>query len=166
MKPNLDKFSIFYCAIFLSVLMFPILCKKDITLLVKISSKGVYFVSFIILFVYYTGIKSAFNTTFDYSYIYNNGISPSHISLFGDDPSKLAGALSLGYYTHNIIIPIMKNNEVQSNNKRDLFLGYFLVFLTYTSLGLAGLYGFSGSDFYDNYKLKKGDFKDVKIGLK
>ena len=154
MTPSFDRFSIIYCSMILAIVLFPVINMKEITFLIRISSKGIFFVSFLILFVYYTGIKSMFNTTFDHSYIYNKGISPSHISLFGPDPSILAGALSLGYYTHNFIIPVMKNNENQRNNRRDLFLGYFLVFLTYSSLGIAGYYGFNGSDFYNHYSKK------------
>lgn len=137
---------------------------KEITFLIKISSKGVFFVWFIILFVLFTGTRNLFITTYDYKYIINNGTSPSHISLFGDDPTKLAGALSLGYFTHNIIIPIMKNNEHIQNNKRDLFLGYFLVFLTYTLVGILGYYGFSGSQFQEHY-LNGGVFENVKVLL-
>lgn len=134
---------------------------KEITFLIKISSKGIFFVSFLLLFVYYTGIKGFFDTTYDYKYILNKGDGPSHILLFGDDPSKLAGALSLGYFTHTIIIPVIKNNEDQKNNKRDLFLGYLLVFITYTTIGITGYYGFSGSSFYDYYKKGK-QFSQVK----
>ena len=133
---------------------------KEITFLIKVSSKGIFFVSFLLLFVYYTGIKSFFDTTFDYQYISNHGTEPSHILLFGDDPSKLAGALSLGYFTHTLIIPVIKNNEDQKNNKRDLFLGYLLVFLTYTSVGIIGYFGFSGSSFYEYYK-DHSDFAQV-----
>ena len=87
---------------------------------------------------------------------------PSHISLFGNDPSKLAGAVSLGYFLHNLITPIMRNNENQSNNKRDLFLGFLLGFITFTSLGIVGYYGFSGTDFYYYYETKK-NFSQVLI---
>ena len=142
--------------------MFPIINLKEITFLIKISSKGIFFVSFLLLFVLYIGFKSFGNTTYDFQYIANNGISPSHISLFGDDPSLLAGALSLGYFTHTIIISVMKNNEKPENNKRDLFLGYLLVFITYTSIGIIGYFGFAGSDFYEYYAKGK-EFTDVKL---
>jgi Na+/proline symporter len=151
MVPSFSGFSIIYCAIFLGIALFPIINMKEITFLIKISSKGIFFVSFLLLFVYFTGIKSFINTDFDYEYIKNVGSAPSHISLFGDDPSKLAGALSLGYFTHTIIIPVVKNNEDPKNNKRDLFLGYLLVFITYTTIGIVGYFGFSGSSFYDYY---------------
>lgn len=150
-EPSFNHFSILYCAIIIAILLFPLLNMKEISFLIKISSKGIFLLSFIMLFVLFTGIKSFSNTSFDYETIFNNGHSPSHVSLFGSDPSKLAGAISLGYFTHNIIIPIMKNNENPKNNKRDLFLGYFFAFVTYTSIGIFGYYGFSGSDFSDYY---------------
>lgn len=162
MVPSFSGFSIIYCAIILGILLFPVINMKEITFLIKISSKGIFFVSFLLLFVYYTGLKSFFDTSFDYEYIKNNGKSPSHISLFGDDPSKLAGALSLGYFTHTIIIPVIKNNENPRNNKRDLFLGYLLVFITYTTIGIVGYYGFSGSSF-SGYYSKGKEFSQVRL---
>jgi hypothetical protein len=48
-----------------------------------------------------------------------------------------------GYYLHNISLPIFRNSKNPENNIRDAFIGYFLVFLSYSVCGVMGYYGFS-----------------------
>jgi amino acid permease len=145
---DFNRFSIVYCSIIVCALMFPLIVKKEINFLLKINSLGVYCVILIIIFIIYNFIKSLLNTSFDFEYIENSKDSPvRHLHLFGPDISKLAGMLSLGYFSHSIILPILKNNEKQENNKRDLFFGYLLVCFTYSFIGITGYIGFSGSDF-------------------
>jgi len=60
------------------------------------------------------------------------------------------GILGGGYYLHNISLPIIRNAEKPENNVRDVFLGYFLVFLSYAICGFFGYYGFSGTYFTQN----------------
>jgi hypothetical protein len=155
--PYLDRFSIFYCGVFLGIILFPLLITKHVAFLIKINSYGVYFVLVSIIFVISNGINSICTTTFDFEYKINHDAplnSPRHLYLFGDNPILLAGTLTLSYFSHTFALPMMKNNERQENNKRDLLLGYCLVFFTYTFLGILGYIGFSG----ENYT---ADFKDV-----
>lgn len=118
------------------------------TILIKLNSFGIYFVSVLLIFVMSTGIYSLATTSFDFEYIKNIGQEGvRHLYLFGESPAVLAGTLSLGYFSHSFVLPLMKNNEKQENNKRDLFLGYLLVMLTYIIVGISGYIGFSGSYF-------------------
>ena len=48
---------------------------------------------------------------------------------------------------HNITLPIIRNSKKPENNVRDVFIGYFLVFLSYTLCGIMGYFGFSGTYF-------------------
>ncbi len=123
----------------------------------KINSSGIYFVSVLLLYVLGNGIYSMTNTNYDFEYIKNKTNDTNrHLYLFGENPSLLAGTMSLGYFSHSFVLSMMKNNENQNNNKRDLFIGYILVFLTYISVGIIGYIGFSGS-------LYEAEFKDVNI---
>lgn len=70
-----------------------------------------------------------------------------HIALFKSTFSPLAGMLCCGYYLHTIALPILKNNAKQEKNTRDLFLGYFLVYICYILCGSLGYFGFSASTF-------------------
>ena len=52
------------------------------------------------------------------------------------------GILGGGYYLHNISLPVYRNSKNPENNVRDVFLGYLLVFLSYSICGVLGYYGF------------------------
>jgi hypothetical protein len=155
--PHLDRFSIFYCAVFIGIVLFPLLITKHVTFLIKLNSYGIYFVLVSIVFVISNGIYSLCTSTFDFEYIKNHDAphnSPRHLYLFGDNPILLAGTLTMSYFSHTFVLPMMKNNERQENNKRDLFFGYCLVFFTYVILGILGYIGFSGEVY-------EAEFKDV-----
>jgi sodium-coupled neutral amino acid transporter 9 len=148
--PSFSSFSIIYCGMIIGVVLFPLLIMKQINFLIKINSYGVYFVSVLIGYIFFTGFKSMLNTTFDFQYIINKDASvaePRHLYLFGDNASMLAGSLTMGYFSHSFVLSVMKNNENQENNKRDLFYGYCLVCLTFVLIGLLGYVGFSGKNF-------------------
>jgi hypothetical protein len=137
---------------------------KEISFLIKINSYGIYFVSILIGFVFYTGIYSMATTNFDFQYLQNVEKQEGeeivrHLYLFGENPCMLAGALTMGYFSHSFVLSLMKSNEKQENNRRDLFFGYCLVCLTYTSIGLMGYIGFTGQQF-------KPQFVDVSKKIK
>ena len=103
---------------------------------------------FTIFFIFYTFFSSLFDTTYDFQYVENKkNETVRHLQLFGPNISKLCGMLPLGFFSHSLIIPIMKNNRYQEKNSRDLFFGYLSVALSYILMGIAGYVGFSGSRF-------------------
>jgi len=66
----------------------------------------------------------------------------------------LPGILSMAYFIHSAVTTLVKDNQNQENNKRDLGIAYILVFLTYTVLGLI---------FYLTYPGYKGCITDMFI---
>ena len=145
MIPQFSKISIVYTGILVAILLFPFIIKKDLGVLLKISSYGFYVAATLILFVYYVFIDSLTNTTFKCSYKENSKDSEiRNLLLFGPNPFKLAGFLTLGFFAHTIVIPVMKKNKNQDNNKRDLFIAFSMVCFTYLSVGIFGYIGFSG----------------------
>ena len=151
--PAFGRFSIIYLSIILCFALFPLIMKKDIGFLVKISSFGIYFISILLIFVIYTGISSLFNTEFYFDYIKNKKDSNErYLKLFGENPLLLAGTLSMGYFCHNTVLTILKSNKNQYNNVRDLGFGYILVGLTYTMCGMLGYIGFTGKKFDTEFK--------------
>lgn len=145
--PSFTKFSLIYCGIIVCVVSFPLLILKEMAFLVKINSLGIYFVSILLLYVMYTGVSSLFTTSFNFDYFKNADTEPRYLYLFGPDPSILMGTLSLGYFSHSFVLPMMKNNRNKSKNTRDLFLGYFCVMTTYVIVGSLGYIGFTGKTF-------------------
>lgn len=134
----------------ISVIVFPLLILKDMSKIVKINSFGIYFVSILLIFEIIMGIISMAKTDFKFEYIKNEtGGETRYLYLFGDKPSSLCGALSLGYFSHSFVLPVMASNENQKNNIRDLFLGYLCVAITYIIVGIFGYIGFSGKTFND-----------------
>ena len=154
LTPEFGRFSSIYLGIILCFILFPLSIKKDIGLLVFYSSFGCYFISILIIYVLYTGVSSIINTEFKFDYIKNKDNSNErYLYLFGENPALLAGTLSMGFFCHTAILPILKNNKNQEKNIRDLFLGYIFVGFVYIFCGVLGYIGFSGKEF-------KADFKD------
>jgi hypothetical protein len=77
---------------------------------------------------------------------------PYYIMLFNGDFAPLLGILGGGYYLHNISLPIIRKAKNPENNARDIFIGYFLVFLSYTICGAMGYFGFTAKGFTDDPK--------------
>jgi hypothetical protein len=154
LTPDFSRFSSIYLGIILCFILFPLAIKKDIGFIVFISSFGCYFISILIGYVLYTGIYSLINTEFKFDYIKNkDNANERYLYLFGENPGLLTGTLSMGYFCHTVIIPILKSNKKQEKNIRDLFLGYIFVGSVYILCGILGYIGFSGKNF-------KSDFKD------
>ena len=153
LKPEFGRFSIIYLGFILSILIFPLIMKKEVSFLVKISSFSAYCVSALIIYAIYTGISSMINTDFHIDYIKNKKDSKDrYIQLFGVNPSNLAGTISLGYFCHSTILPTLKNNKNQNNNIRDLSIGYIFTGFTFSLSGIFGYIGFSGKDFDIDFK--------------
>ena len=151
--PYFNQFSIIYCALILCFILFPLTILKEMRILTKISAYGVYFVSFLLFFVIYTGFASLAKDSFRIEYKENiEGNKVRNIFLFGKNIGLLAGNISVGFFSHAVIIPIMKKNKNQEKNKRDLFLAFLFVVVTYIVIGIFGYIGFSGSDFKSNYE--------------
>jgi len=57
------------------------------------------------------------------------------IHQFSPNFPDLMAMLSLAFFIHSAVITLLKSNEKQENNTRDLSLGYLLVGLTYAGIG-------------------------------
>ena len=151
--PYFNKFSLFYCALIVGSALLPLTLFKEMSILVKFNSYGIFFVSALLVYVIYTAIYSLAKDTFHFEYKENiKGEKDRNLFLFGENPGMLAGTLSLGLFSHSVILPILKNNKHQENNRRDLFYGYLLVTFTYIIIGILGYIGFSGSRFDSDFK--------------
>jgi sodium-coupled neutral amino acid transporter 9 len=154
LTPTFTRFSFLYCALIVSIAVFPLTIMKEMGCLVKFNSFGIYFVSVLIVYVIYIGISTMATNSFSFEYKANvEGSEERYLHLFGEESGILCGTLSLGYFSHSVILPLIKNNRKQENNQRDLFLGYCCVTATYIFIGILGYVGFSGSDFSPEFKM-------------
>ena len=153
LSPHFDQFSLFYCALIVGLLVFPLTILKEMDVLVKFNSYGIYFVSSLLIFVIYNGFHTIVKDNFHFEYKENiEGSIDRNLFLFGENISTLTGTLSLGLFSHSVILNLLKSNKIQENNQRDLFWGYFCVTMTYIIIGIMGYIGFSGSDFSSDFK--------------
>ena len=153
LTPHFNKFSLIYCSLIVSVIVFPLVILKELHFLQKFNSYGIYFVSLLLIFVIYTGISSLATDSFHFEYKENKkGSKDRNLFLFGENIGLLSGTLSIGLFCHSVILPLMKNNRSQENNQRDLFFGYLCVTLTYIIIGIMGYIGFSGSEFSSEFE--------------
>ena len=65
--------------------------------------------------------------------------------------SPLAGILGLGYFLHTCSLPIVRSAAKPEKIDRDMFLGYFFVFISYLLIGTLGYIGFVGTNFSDYF---------------
>ncbi len=152
-KPRFDRFSLIYCALIVAAIEFPLTILKELRLLSKFNSYGIYFVSLLLGYVIYTGIRTMAIDSFSCEYKENvDGSKLRYLYLFGESPGLLTGTLSLGLFSHSVILQLIKNNRKPENNQRDLFLGYTCVTLTYIIIGIFGYIGFSGSEYSSKFQ--------------
>lgn len=153
LAPHFDKFSLIYCALIVSLLVFPLLILKDMSFLSKFNSKGFLFVSPLLIYVIYIGFKTIFTNSLHFEYKVNTKEGKErNLFLFGEEPGILAGTLSLGLFCHSVVLNLLKDTKNPENNQRDLFSGYLCVTLTYIIIGIMGYIGFSGSGFNPEFK--------------
>mmetsp|Transcript_6598 Transcript_6598/g.5692 ORF Transcript_6598/g.5692 Transcript_6598/m.5692 type:complete len:191 (+) Transcript_6598:210-782(+) len=131
---DFSSFSLTWISIIIFIPLYFITCIKDRTLFVRMSSFGVIFILIQIIFVVLMFIYSLSNTSYSFSWI--QGSAPQddeirNISMFKKDFQSLTGMLAAGYFLHQLGLPVILDNNKQENNSRDVFIGYFCVFITY-----------------------------------
>ena len=154
MKTDWSQFSLSYtCLILLAIVLLMVL-PRDTMYIQRVNAFGVVFVVIFLLFVVYNGLKSLARTDYVYSTTaYDAAVSDpdapytAMIKLSGSDYMPLMGILGGGFYFHNMSLSMVANAKHPEHNTRNILVGFILVFITYSLIGLAGVYGFTGSTF-------------------
>ena len=116
----------------------------------------------LIIFIIVTGIVAFKNTEFvlgtttDSSSETNYSENLRTLTLINSNMAPLAGILGLGYFLHTASLPIIRSHRKPELADRDMFLGYFFVFLTYVVIGSLGYIGFMGTNFSAYFIEKEG----------
>lgn len=155
-----EDFSGRYTPFILMGLLIIVLNFKEKATYIKLNSGGIFFVMAIIIFLICVGIRALAINTFTTDHESNSGNIACHddwnclrhnrkvqISLFEPNFFMLSGILTLSFFLHNCIAIIMKNNEHQEKNNRDLCLGYLAAGLSYLTIAIIGYFGFRGNGF-------------------
>ena len=132
--------------------------RRDLAIYIKLNTIGVFGIIILLIYVFVTGMVAIANTDYTLSEsVYNDYLARkavdentpfvAYIQLFAEHYARLMGILGGGFYFHNISLPVIARNPNPKTNGRDLFIGYFLVFLTYVTFGVVGYLGFSGEAY-------------------
>jgi solute carrier family 38 (sodium-coupled neutral amino acid transporter), member 9 len=156
-----EDFSARYTPFILMGLLMFILNFKEKSTYIKLNSGGIFFVLAILVFLISVGIRAlALNTfTLNHESISSSDkkcsddwnclkhSKPVEITLYEPNFLMLGGILTLSFFLHNCIAIMLKNNEHQEKNGRDLALGYLAAGSSYMSIAVIGYFGFKGNGF-------------------
>ena len=155
--PSFARFSTSYVSLLLFVVLVIICNKKDINIFMRIGSFGVIFVVFLMIFIIATGIIAFTDTTFSIGSTADSNATKWKDSnervlvMFNTNFSPLLGILCTGYFLHTCSLPIVRSSKNPDKVGRDMFIGYFLVFISYAIVGCLGYVGFMGTYFRDYF---------------
>jgi len=96
---------------------------------VKINTYGILAVAIITVFIMYAS--------------FDLGVSFQNVPQYHPNFPALAGVLTVSFFIHNCVLPIMKNQQHPENNNRDLAIAFVLVGLTYATIGSLGYLAFT-----------------------
>ena len=131
---------------------------RDTSYIRSVNGFGVFFIMIFLSFIIINGIIAVLNTDFTYSLTEYEEFKAAeaasgdddylaYIPLIGTSFVPVMGILGGGFYFHNMALPLMANAAEPEKNTRNIFIGFLCVFATYSLVGVAGVYGFSGVDY-------------------
>lgn len=156
-----NTFSQAYCGFILYPILIALTSKKDLSIFMRVGSLGVIFIMFLMIFIVAVGIKAFGNTEFSL------GTMDQSNETVWDDPQRtlvmfnlnfapLAGDLCTGYFLHTCSLSVLRSSKAPEKSNRDLFLGYLLVYISYSVVGVFGYVGFMGTNFATYFNLAEG----------
>ena len=151
---NWSSFSYTWTCVLILFVEFVMTLRRDLDIYIKLNTIGVLGIIILMVYILVTGLVGIAETDYttnkheydEYLEKVDSGISTpylAYIELFASQYARLMGILGGGFYLHNISLPIIARNPNPKTNERDLFIGYFMVFLTYITFGIVGYLGFS-----------------------
>jgi len=154
MITNWSAFSLSYTCLILMGIVLLMTAPRNTTYVQKVNAFGVVFTIIFLGFVLTIGIKSMASTDFYYSeeaYDEAKTSAPETYAAFipmaASKFTPLMGILGGGFYFHNMSLSMVQNAEHPDKNTRNIGIGFVLVFMTYSMIGITGVYGFTGQSF-------------------
>ncbi|XP_078253118.1 neutral amino acid transporter 9 isoform X3 [Rhinoraja longicauda] len=111
---------------YLILLLLPLLGFKSASFFARFNNLGTISVVYLIILVTLKAAQQGFHLEFHWFESPNNFVAEFRVSF-----PHLTGVLALAFFIHNCAITLLKNNQHQENNIRDLSIAYLLVGLTY-----------------------------------
>ena len=143
---DFSKFSYSWTCLLIFIVLFILTARRDLSIFIKINTFGVIFTIIVILFIITYGLIGLAKGGYEYDTFVDNKedetLGNGKVVLFATAYSHLMGTLGGGFYLHNISLPIYRNSKNPDTAVRDMFLGFFVVMLSYCVCGTLGVYGF------------------------
>jgi len=137
-----DKFSYQWTGAILVVVSLVLFNLRDLSVVLKLSSKGIYSIGFFFIFITFLAIKSIIRGGFSFGY---EGNTNDHEIFFTGCGFKsflqALGVFSLSFVIHNIVSPVMKSNKNQKKNPRDVGFAWMVGSFILMFAGMVGLMG-------------------------
>ena len=131
---NFSKFSYQYFGFIAITISFMLFALKDLKVLLKLGQYGIYS---IIIFSFYVIIQGILNISI-------GDFQLKDVNLLTADFATVCGVFSSAFFLHNLMVPIIKNNLEEKNNKRDIILSYIMGGSFYAIIGLFGAFSITG----------------------
>jgi len=131
---DFTMFSYQYFGLIAISFSFILFCLKDLKFILKLGQYGILSIMIFSLYVIVKGFINISSETF----------KASDISLISPDFATICGVLASAFFLHNLLIPIIKNNREEKNNRRDIILGYILGGSFYAIIGIFGAISITG----------------------
>ncbi|XP_041050326.1 sodium-coupled neutral amino acid transporter 9 isoform X1 [Carcharodon carcharias] len=112
--------------LYLIFLLLPLLSFKSASFFARFNNLGTISVFYLIVLVTLKAGRQGFHLEFHWFESANNFVAEFRLSF-----PHMTGVLALAFFIHNCVITLLRNNQHQENNVRDLSIAYLLVGLTY-----------------------------------
>ncbi|XP_048875600.1 sodium-coupled neutral amino acid transporter 9 isoform X2 [Brienomyrus brachyistius] len=116
---------------YLIILLLPLLNFRSASFFARFTFLGTISVIYLIFLVTLKAFRLGFHLEFHWFH-HTEFFVPEFRVLF----PQLTGVLTLAFFIHNCVITLMKSNQHQQNNVRDLSVAYLLVGVTYLYVGV------------------------------
>eukprot|EP01134_Creolimax_fragrantissima_P006098 CFRG6098T1 len=120
--------------IFLIFLLLPAINMKEMTIFTKFNSLGVVSIIYIVMF--------ALQNMSTGSSLHEPDGTP--MPFYSDHFPAMTGVLFLSFFVHNMVLAILRNNEHQDKNVRDISIAFGCTALTYLVVGMAFFVAYQG----------------------
>jgi len=141
-----------YAALVPFLLLYPVSCLKDLSLLIRFNSFGFLFLTYVIVFIASHGLTVLFNASnAPLEYVSTLGATDPLYSANGSlrlvllstpNFASLGGMMMLSFFLHNCIQPIVKNAN-PATRRTDVIVAYCIAGSLYASVGVLGYFGFA-----------------------
>lgn len=139
---SFSQFSMQYTSLAASAVVFILVQLKNLRFIVKLGEVGILALMTYTVFIIVRGFINIGNGTASAHLFEVEAFTTNY-----NDIINIAGTFALAFIVHSVVVPIIKHNENQEKNSRDLAIGYTIGGGVYIILGILGCFAIVGSEY-------------------